>query len=113
MSAPKVPPVVTAAVPIATEPAKELSFEEEMALRKKQYYESKTTTVEEKAAAPPPAPMAAPSPTPQKQPDPVPGKITLKFESPFGKKKIDPLRTILDTEEASAAREENAPWKSR
>jgi hypothetical protein len=96
-------------------PVKELSFDEEMALRKKQYYESKTTIerVEEKVAAPPPI-QAAPSPTPQKQPGPVPGKITLKFESPFGKKKpIDPLRTILNQEEESAGREAAAPWKSR
>lgn len=100
-------------------PAKELSFEEEMALRKKQYYSeaTKAERVAEKAAVVPP--QAAPSPTPQRLPNDLrelikekpPEKVTIKFE-PF-KKKIDPLRAMLDREEESAAQAENSPWNSR
>jgi len=96
-------------------PAKELSFEEEMALRKNRYYSEATERVVEKVVVVPP--QATPSPPPQKLPtnlrelikEKPPEKITLKFE-PF-KKKVDPLRTILNQEEESAAQAEKSSWR--
>jgi hypothetical protein len=99
-------------VPARPEPVKQvLSFEEEMRLSKLKYYSEATKSVEEEVVNSPPV-VATPSPTPIK-PEPISNKVTLKFESPFGKKKpVDPLRQMLDKEESDSLQAGGKQWKS-
>ena len=89
-----------------------LSFEDEMRLRKQQYY----AKAEEQVASPPEAPAQVihkEEPVPKAAvPAKAPEKVKVKFEMPFGKKKPDKLRELLEEEDRNSPTEGVPSWKS-
>lgn len=96
-----------------TNPAPDLTFEREMALRKKQYYESANVPAKEEPEEIH-LPQKSISLTPPASAKPEPEKVKIKFEFPFGKKEKtekDPLRQMLADEEKKE--DKVTTWKSR